>query len=170
METELFRFNNKELRSIVIRAYMQRHGFDKAVCFSCGNASRQLKAAGVKTLDISQTVDMQANRWFTIGEIKAAFPDYFDATSGHLPMDCMQDIADEFYFHLHKSMPGSILLPTGSGETLVCLKMAFPKTIITAVYNMDAATQYEEDAPLNSLVGLLADNIIYGDAVDYYSD
>lgn len=104
------------------------------------------------------------------GEIKSAFPDYFDATSGHLPMDCMRDIADEFYFHLHKTMPGSILLPTGSGETLVCLKMAFPKTIITAFYNMDAATQYEEDAPLNSLVGLLADNIIYSDAADYYSD
>ena len=171
MEAELFRFNNKELRSIAIKAYMQRHGLDKAVCFSCGNASRQLKAAGVKTLDISPTGDLQANRWFTIGEIKTAFPDYFDATSGHLPMDCMLAVADEFYFNLHKAIPNEILLPTGSGETLVCLKMAFPKTKITAVYNLDAATQFEEDAPLNDLVRLLADCIIYNDEPDdYYSD
>lgn len=161
MEAELFRFNNKELRSIIIKKYMQRHGFDKAVCFSCGNASRQLKAAGVKTLDISPTGDMQANRWFTIGEIKAAFPDYFDATSGHLTMDCMRDIADEFYYQLHKIMPKAIELPTGSGETLVCLKMAFPQTRIKAVYNLNAATQYEPDAPLNNLVRLLADECIY---------
>lgn len=163
MEAELFRFNNKELRSTVIAEYMKRHGFEKAVCFSCGNASRMLKQAGVKTLDISPTGDMQANRWFTIGEIKAAFPDYFDATSGHLPMDCMDAVANEFYFRLHKTMPDAIMLPTGSGETLVCLKLAFPKTKITAVYNLDAATQYEPDAPLNDLVKLLADDCIFGD-------
>ena len=160
-EAELFRFNNKQLRSGVIKVYMQRHGFDKAVCFSCGNASRMLKEAGVKTLDISPTGDMQANRWFTIGEIKSAFPSYFDATSGHLPMDCMKAISDAFYFALYEKMPDAIFLPTGSGETLVCLKMAFPKTKITAVYNIDYATRFDEEAPLNDLVKLLADDIIY---------
>ena len=108
-EAELFRFNNKQLRSGVIKAYMQRHGFDKAVCFSCGNASRMLKEAGVKTLDISLTGDMQANRWFSIGEIKAAFPSYFDATSGHLPMDCMKAISDAFYFALYEKNAGYYL-------------------------------------------------------------
>ena len=157
----LYRFNNKELRSIAIKAYMQRYGFEKAVCFSCGNASRMLKEAGVKTLDISPTGDLQANRWFTMGEIKNAFPDYFDATSGHLPIECMEMISTVFYSHLYKTMPKEINLPTGSGETLVCLKMAFPDTKITAIYNIDPATQYEEEAPLNNLVRLLAEKIIY---------
>ena len=160
-EAELFRFENKKIRSLAIQFYMKRYGFDKAVCFSCGNASRMLKEAGVKTLDISTTGDMQANRWFSIGEIKEAFPSYFDATSGHLPMDCMRMIADAFYRELYDKMPEAIYLPTGSGETLVCLKMAFPRTKITAVYNIDYATRYDEEAPLNGLVKLLADDIIY---------
>lgn len=159
-EADLFRFNNKQIRSIAIKHYMQLHGFDKAVCFSCGNASRMLKEAGVKTLDISPTGDLQANRWFRIGEIAAAFPGYFDATSGHLPMDCMHAVSDIFYYEL-RELPGAINLPTGSGETLVCLKMAFPKTKITAVYNLDTATQFEENAPLNALVKLLAEDIVY---------
>lgn len=163
MQAELFRFENKRLRAIAIRAYMARYGFDKAVCFSCGNASRELKKAGVKTLDISPKGDLAALRWFTIGEIRQAFPNHFDATSGHLPTDCMYDVADLFYTNLFKRMPDEILLPTGSGETLVCLKLAFPKTKITAVYNLDAATQFEENAPLNGLVKMLADKIIYSE-------
>jgi len=160
MGVELFRFNNKQLRAIAIKRYMAAHGLDKAVCFSCGNASRALKEAGVKTLDISPTGDLQSNRWFRVGEIRAAFPGYFDATSGHLPIDCMLDVSDEFYFAL-RILPEAINLPTGSGETLVCLKLAFPETKITAVYNLNPATQFEEDAPLNALVRLLADDIIY---------
>ena len=74
MAAELFRFPNKKLRSIAIKRYMAAYGFDKAVCFSCGNASRELKEAGVKTLDISRHGDMQALRWFTIGEVKQIFP------------------------------------------------------------------------------------------------
>jgi hypothetical protein len=156
---ELLRFPNKALRAQAIKAYMQEYGYERAICFSCGNASKALKDAGVDTLDISAGGDMQALRWFTIGEIKQRFPTYFDATSGHLPVDCMQMVADIFKDHLH-TLPNAINVPTGSGETLVCLKMAFPDVKMTAVYNLDNATKYEKGAPLNGIVKILADNMI----------
>lgn len=159
MEVEYYRFANKKLRAKAIRAYMERYGYEKAVCFSCGNASRELKNAGIKTLDISETGDLQALRWFTIGEIKNAFPGYFDATSGHLPMECMLYVAEEYKKYLHE-LPSEIYLPTGSGETLVCLKLAFPGVKINAVYNQSPATKYEKEAPLNRLVAVLANKII----------
>lgn len=157
----LFRFDNKRIRAQAIRQYMAQHGYRKAVCFSCGNASRELRRAGIDTLDVSPTGDMQALRWFTIGEVRDQFPDHFDATSGHLPMDCMQMVANMYRDELGDSI-GRICLPTGSGETLVCLKMAYPDSHITAVYNLDAATAYDEHAPLNSLVQALADDIRWG--------
>lgn len=159
MAVELFRFPNKKYRAEVIRDYMAEHGYERAVCFSCGNASRALKEAGIPTLDISAGGDLIANRWFEIGEVHKYFPDYFDATSGHLPMDCMLKIA-QFYALMLTTIPKEIILPTGSGETLVCLKLAFPETKITAIYNLDAATQYDAEAPLNKLVEILAAKII----------
>lgn len=158
----LFRFENKRIRARAIRAYMESHGYDKAVCFSCGNASRELRNAGINTLDVSPIGDMLALRWFTIGEIREQFPQHFDATSGHLPMDCMQLVAEMFKEEIGDRL-GSIYLPTGSGETLVCLKMAYPDSKITAVYDMNAATAYEPSAPLNALVGLLAEDVIRAD-------
>lgn len=158
MRNKLFEFPNKALRAQAIKEYMQKYGFDKAICFSCGNASRALKEIGVDTLDISASGDMLALKWFKIGEIKKAFPNYFDATSGHLPLDCMQMVAETFKAYLGE-IPDEITLPTGSGETLVCLKLAYPKTKINAVYNLSSATQYDNDAPLNKVVELLAESV-----------
>lgn len=159
MQNNLFRFPNKKLRAEAIKEYMQEYGFKRAICFSCGNASRALKECGVETLDISVSGDMQALKWFTIGEIKDKFPNYFDATSGHIPIDCMVKVAEKFKEYLGE-MPKEITLPTGSGETLVCLKMAYPDCEINAVYNLDNATQFDKDAPLNKMVELLAKRIV----------
>ena len=156
----LFRFDNKGLRAVAIAYYMRTNGYDKAVCFSCGNASRALKQCGIDVLDVSPTGDLQALRWFTIGEVHRHFPTHFDATSGPLPMDCMKEVA-WWYKGKLKSIPDKINLPTGSGETLVCLKMAFPESHITAVYDLDDATRYEKDAPLNPLVLAMADSIVF---------
>lgn len=161
MQMNLFRFDNKGLRSIAIAYYMRDNGYDKAVCFSCGNASRELRRAGIDVLDISPTGDLQALRWFTIGEVHRHFPTHFDATSGHLPMDCMKEVAWWYRAKL-KDIPEEIDLPTGSGETLVCLKIAFPESRITAVYDLDDATRYEKDAPLNPLVQAMAERIVFG--------
>ena len=48
---------------------------------------------------------------------------------------------------------------SGSGETLVCLKMAYPEKDFIAHYNVkgyEKATEYNEVAPLNRLVKVLA--------------
>ena len=160
MEVELYRFPNKALRAFAIKSYMEKAGYEKAVCFSCGNASRALREAGVDVLDISKSGDLQALRWFTQYEIKKTFPDHFDATSGHIPFECMQAVADIFKEYIGE-LPDHISLPTGSGETLVELKMAFPDTKITAVYNIDDATEYDEGCVLNSIVKALATDIIF---------
>lgn len=161
MTTNYFVFPNKILRTHAIKKYMEIYGYKRAVCFSCGNASRELKLAGVDTLDISPTGQLQALRWFTMGQIHDRFPDYFDATSGHLPMECMLMVADAFKSHFKGlDIPNEINLPTGSGETLVCLKLAFPTLKINAIYNLDGATEYNENAPLNDLVKLLAEKVV----------
>lgn len=157
----LFRFDNKKLRSQAVMEYMEANGYRRAVCFSCGNASRELAKAGVDVLDISPDGDLEAKRWFTIAEVSNSFNGFFDATSGHLPMDCMLMVAGKFRDALG-DMDGSIDLPTGSGETLVCLKMAYPKLEIRAVYDLDSATAYDEHAPLNRLVEALAKEVVHG--------
>jgi len=157
---ELFNFPHKQIRAAVIRQYMAENGFVKAVCFSCGNASRALREAGVDTLDISPAGDLSPGRWFTQAEIQRTFPGMFDATSGHLPAELMTRIAGAFRAHLGP-ISGHIYLPTGSGETLIELKMAYPELIITAVYGLDKATEYSTQAPLNALVRALASDIIF---------
>lgn len=151
----LFRFQNKRLRSIAVKRYMERCGHRRAVCFSCGNASRELKEAGVDVLDISPAGDLEPKRWFAPSEISALF-NAFDATSGHLPIECMLEVAAEFR---GVDVPDGAAIPTGSGETIVCLKLAHPEIKLHAVYNVDEATRYSEGAPLNALVEAVAESV-----------
>lgn len=145
-------FNFKEIRSKVIKKYMQEAGIDKAVCFSCGNASKALINAGVNTLDISPTGELVANKWYTPAEVAHTFPNHFDATSGHLPLHLMIDIANAFKNELGKLAEDKYLVPTGSGETITCLNIAYKDIEFVPVYNKDAATEYSDQAPLNHIV------------------
>lgn len=160
MEVELLRFPHKRIRAQVIKEYM-RGRYDRAVCFSCGNAARELEAAGVNVLHIGEKGDLVPTRWFTPREIAAAFDGYFDATSGHLPTDLMITLS-EAYKNYFKELPDTVYLPTGSGETLVCLKLAFPDTDFIAVYNLDKATEYDAACCLNKYVEIMASKIIFG--------
>ena len=146
-------YNEKALRAAVIRAYMGAAGIAGAVCFSCGNASRALRVAGVPTIDVSPRGDLIAGHWWTPGEIARTWPHLFDATSGHLPVHLMVEVAREMRekWNLH---PGcTYLVPTGSGETITCLRWAFPGSIFKPVRNTGPATRYEPGAPLNFVVG-----------------
>lgn len=161
MEADLLRFPHKKLRSHAIKEYMEAAGYERAVCFSCGNAARELENAGVNVLHIGEKGDLTPNRWFTPYEIASTFKGYFDATSGHLPPDLMIVLGAVYKEHL-KKLPDTVYLPTGSGETLVCLKLAFPDTQFVAVYNLDKATQYDENCVLNKYVEIMASKIIFG--------
>jgi hypothetical protein len=143
----------KTVRARVIRDYMKASGVDKAVCFSCGNATRKLKEIGVPLLAISPGGDLLPNRWFTQSEIATAFPGYFDATSGHLNITLMTEIAKRLKYEFNLKDGEYFDIPTGSGETITCLKIAFPKCEFRAVYNNNnPATSFEPKAPLNAFV------------------
>lgn len=152
-------FPNKKIRAEVIKEYLKDKSYDGVVCYSCGNATRELKKTGLNVIDISPKGDFLSLRWFAPSEIKKIFPSYFDATSGHLSMEVMLMIAERFRTVLGE-IPEENYIPTGSGETLVCLKLAYPQKKFIAVYNIDKATEYSEYAVLNKIVEIIAEKII----------
>ena len=157
---ELLTIPHKRIRSLIIKEYLSKHSYKGCVCFSCGNASDALKKVGINTIAIADNGDFIANRWFTPGEVYEIFTNYFDATSGHLPIELMNQIALYYREHL-KDLPEINYIPSGSGETLVCLKIAFPNKKFIAVYNLDKTTEYDSECILNDLVKALAADIIY---------
>lgn len=146
----------KQIRAIVIERYMRDNGYCLAVCFSCGNASRVLKEHGVPCVAVAPDGDLQACRWWTMAEIRRVFPTAFDATSGQLPVDVMLEIAKEFrneFAGVFEDEETAYVIPTGSGETVLCLKLAFPdKKFIAQWRTGDASCKYEPSAPLASFV------------------
>lgn len=157
----LLRFPAKRIRAICIKEYIAGI-YDKVVCCSCGNAATALKNAGLDVLYIGPNGLLIPTRWFSQLEIHRMFPECFDATSGHLPLELMRIIGEAFKKSLG-DLAETIYVPTGSGETLLCLKMAYPQNKFIAVYNLDDATLYNENAPLNPLVEIVADKIIFAD-------
>lgn len=159
-EVDLLRFPHKKIRALCIKEYMLMSGYKRAVCFSCGNAAHALENVGVDVLHIGEHGVLEPKQWFSQADIEKAFTGYFDATSGHLPMQLMNGLAREYKCVLG-ALPGRVYVPCGSGETLVCLKMAYPETDFVAVYNIDSATQYEAGCVLNDLVRLLACEVVF---------
>lgn len=160
MMSKIIKFPHKQIRSFVIREYMSECGTSRAVCFTCGNAGRELRDAGVDVLIIGNGGELLPNKWFTQADIRRYFPDYFDATSGHLDMTLMKRIGRAYRDYLGE-LPDEVTIPSGSGETAVCLKLAYPNVKITALYDIDEdglreATEYSPDAPLNGIVSLIA--------------
>ena len=165
----LLTFPHKKIRSKVIREYINGN-YNKIVCYSCGNAGRALEELKLDVLHIGEEGILDTNKWFSMKEINHYFHEYFDATSGHLNIELMQLISKEYlkYFGKNKFKPNQeIYIPTGSGETLVCLKMAYPQTKFIAVYNLGKETEYNPNAPLNKLVELLAYKIILNGAEQF---
>lgn len=167
MEYEFKDFENvKRLRSYLLYNYVGKD--KKYVCFSCGNTSKSLKKLGLKVLDISPNGDLSSNRWFTIQEIHDIFPQYFDATCGHLSMELMNKLSEsyaDYFYYLEEKAGEEVIVPTGSGETLCCLALAFPDVKFIARYGIDESTEFHEEAPLNKLVEQLAFRIEFADKI-----
>lgn len=151
----------KRIRAEVIKDFIERNDIPFAVCFSCGNSSTYLRKAGVTLLDISPQGDLTSNRWFSMNEIRQLFPMAFDATSGHLPTDLMREIAVRMRNELTFDTDTEYTIPSGSGETVVCLKMAFPNINFIPQYdNSDPSTEYNDEAPLNEVVRAMFNKIV----------
>jgi hypothetical protein len=43
-------------------------------------------------------------------------------------------------------------VPTGSGETIICLQMAYPERTFIAQYNVNQGSKYNAEAPLNNFI------------------
>ncbi len=148
--------HRKALRAAVIARHVREAGLPGVVCFSCGNASRALKEAGLYVVEIAPQGDLSAGKWWTASEIARAWPHLFDATSGHLSPPVMSAVADALREELGFLPPGIFDIPTGSGETLVCLAMAYQDCRFRPVYGVGRGTEFEPRAPLNALVQALA--------------
>jgi len=152
--------DRKKARSKAIQNYTDK----PIICFSCGNCANELKKLNMNVFHIGENGDLTPNKWYTMKEIHERWEDYFDATSGHLNMELINIIAEEYKKQL-KQLPNKVYLPTGSGETLLCLKIAFPTTKFIAVYNINKETEYNPHAPLNNIIKLITDKIIFYDKI-----
>lgn len=152
----------KELRAKVVSKHVQEVGYPGVVCFSCGNAANFLRCEGLDVLEIGPRGDLLPGKWWSVSDIAMHFGHLFDATSGHLPVELMNRVAlllrDKVLSEYGPLKKGTnYVIPSGSGETLVCMCLAFPGIRFIAEYdNSKMQTTYSENAPLNGLVELLA--------------
>ena len=142
----------KQIRAKVIAAYVREAGYRGVVAFSCGNAAAALRDEGLVVVEVGPMGGLRPGKWWRPAEVHQCWPDLFDATSGHLPIPLMLDIAWAFRKHLGDLPGGGYEVPTGSGETIVCLRWAYPAISFTPIYGMGAGAKYEVEAPLNQIV------------------
>lgn len=152
IKNNILYFNNKQIRSLVIKKYLDKIGLKKVVCFSCGNATRELKNLGLDVLDISPNGLLSSNKWFNSNDVLKYFPERFNATSGYLPIDLMIKIGKAFKNELG-NIPNNLKIPSGSGETIICLSLAYPNLNFIPLYdNNNLATKFDKECPLNPLI------------------
>lgn len=152
----------KQIRAEVIAEHVRNARIRGVVCFTCGNAADALTLTGIDVIEVGERGKITPRRWWPAAEIARCWPLHFDATSGHLPVSMMLEVGKRLYSELGKlDMNAVYKVPSGSGETLVCLKLAYPEIKFAAVYdNKHPHTAYNSNAPLNRLVELLAETVI----------
>ncbi len=142
----------KVIRADVIKTYLNAMELNECVCFSCGNSSRALKDAGLRVYEM-----IEPDGWWEFNEIAAEFG-LFDATSGHLPFPLYTEIAKKVRNHFKSQtfdFTKTYKIKTGSGETFLVMKLAYPELKLTPVRNLNAATKYHPNAPMNTLIKLI---------------
>lgn len=156
VEAKILKIPNKQWRSEVIVDHVRNTlGHNKIIVFSCGNAARALKEQGLDVISGGPAgkCDFVPEKWYSPEEIAQKWPDRFDATSGHLSSEMMQKIGRRFRMGIGPLKEDNIIIPTGSGETIYCLNLAYPGKNFIALYDEDnPATKYEEANPFNRKV------------------
>lgn len=118
--------NHKRIRAKVVKDYL---GDRRAFCFSCGNATRWLKRAGVNLIPIDGE-RLHATAWIEPKEAEHYFQG-FNATSGYLPLFLTQAIADRIAQELngaliHLMPTAKVWVPLGSSELAFCVSHIVP--------------------------------------------
>src|SRR5437016_658912 len=128
-------FPAKRIRSRIIASYVRAAGYRGVVVFSCGNSAAALREQGLELIEVGPRGDLKTEKWWTPAEIHRTWPDLFDATSGHLSAPLMGDIAKAFRAHLGELPRVRYAVPSGSGETICCLRVAYPLLDFEASYD-----------------------------------
>ena len=143
----------KALRARIIREHLHAAGRPPdVVCFTCGNAADALRAEGLHVIEVGPRGPLTPTEWWTPEQIARAFPYRFDATSGHLPLPLMARLAEALLRH-HGHLEGRYLVPTGSGETLVALRLAYPLATFVPLHSDHPAISLA-DASMSPLLRL----------------
>jgi hypothetical protein len=159
-------FPSKRLRAATLRVWCVNARVQRVVCFSCGNASRELENSGLDVLAVGPGLQLETGAWWTAAEIRRAFPERLDLTSGHLPIELVAELGQTYRDHLGAQVQAgeTYTVPTGSGETLIALALAYPAAAFVAEYDARReATAYQPGAPLNRLVERLAARVFWID-------
>jgi hypothetical protein len=153
MTSKALQFPHKKIRAQVIADFVRIAGYRGVVVFTCGNAAKTLRDEGLEVTEVGPRGDLKTEKWWTMAEIHRAWPDLFDATSGHLPIPLMGDIAKAYRAHLGELRVGRYSVPSGSGETVTCLRVAYPLLEFDPTYDeAKLETTRHDDAPLNLFV------------------
>jgi len=164
--TEVLRFPAKRLRAKPIADYVRKAGYPGVVTFTCGHAAEALREVfspfGLHVLEVGARGVLQTDKWWTPAEIHKGFPHLFDATSGHLPIPLMHDVAEQFRAYLgvrgeYIVNDKQYVVPSGSGETILCLRMAYPNIPFMAAYDnaKPETTRDTENVAMNALIDAL---------------
>jgi len=145
----------KKLRAEVIKEHLNGLGKNNCVCFTSGNATKYLRDTGLEVISVGDNEELKPGKWFSYTEIQKSFNGLFDATSGHLPFPLMNNISnilkDELKDEFQNEEDYNIKI--GSGETIVCLKMAFPYVNFKPQRIKGfIPTTYNAESPMNNLV------------------
>lgn len=147
----------KHERALVIRQHLTAARLPhRVLCLTCGNAAEALRRVGVDVVEVGPKGLLVPSGWLSAADIAFTWPGLFDATSGHLQVGMMHQLGLRLRRLLGDHLP-SLRVPSGSGETVVALALAYPEHRFTAVYGGGPATSWNAKAPLNPLVAALCD-------------
>lgn len=153
----MLKVSAKHERALLIRDHLRdAHLPWRVLCLTCGNAAAALRGVGLQVVEVGPRGPLVPSRWLEPAEVAFMWPGLFDATSGHLSVGMMVQLGQRLRQLLGDDLP-SLRVPTGSGETVVALALAYPEHRFTACYGRDTATQWNAKAPLNPLVAALCD-------------
>ena len=144
--------DTKRLRAEVIREYILEAGYQGCICFTCGNASVALSQVRVVVVEVSPVGPLRPGKWWRPEEVHRVWPHLFDATPGHLPAFLMVRLAKAIKLELGEHLQGEYEVPSGSGETILCLRWAYPNVVFHPIFDCGKGTEREPQAPLLPVV------------------